>query len=68
MTYSSAIFRSEDEELSDAQRAKYQRLAELADIEAGDGALYFAGVVILTMLAAKTFDPRLIWDNVRRDD
>jgi paraquat-inducible protein A len=44
------------------------QLGRVADIEAGDGALYFAGVVILTMLAAKTFDPRLIWDNVRRDD
>jgi paraquat-inducible protein A len=26
------------------------------------GALLFAGVVILTMFAAMTFDPRLIWD------
>ncbi len=35
----------------------------LASIEAGVGALAFAAVVILTMLAAITFDPRLIWDN-----
>lgn len=35
----------------------------LASIEASSGALAFAGVVILTMLAAITFDPRLIWDN-----
>lgn len=35
----------------------------LASIEAGAGALAFAAVVILTMLAAITFDPRLIWDN-----
>jgi paraquat-inducible protein A len=27
------------------------------------GILFFAAVVVLTMLAAKTFDPRLIWDN-----
>ncbi|MGH8347382.1 MAG: paraquat-inducible protein A, partial [Pseudomonas sp.] len=25
-------------------------------------------VVILTMLAAVTFDPRLIWDNTESDD
>jgi paraquat-inducible protein A len=29
----------------------------------GPGALAFAGVVILTMLAAQTFDPRLMWDS-----
>jgi paraquat-inducible protein A len=28
----------------------------------GPGALAFASVVILTMLAAQTFDPRLMWD------
>ncbi len=28
----------------------------------GPGALAFAAVVILTMLAAETFDPRLMWD------
>ncbi|WP_068827161.1 paraquat-inducible protein A [Pseudomonas sp. BMS12] len=35
----------------------------LATITAGPGAAAFASVVILTMLAAVTFDPRLIWDN-----
>ncbi len=35
----------------------------LASIEAGAGAMAFCLVVILTMLAAVTFDPRLIWDN-----
>ena len=39
-------------------------LGQLAQIAAGLGALFFAGVVILTMLSARTFDPRLIWDNV----
>jgi paraquat-inducible protein A len=34
----------------------------LASIRPGSGAIAFAGVVILTMLAANTFDPRLIWD------
>lgn len=37
-----------------------------ADIEAGMGAIYFAAVVVVTMLAAKTFDPRLIWDNLEK--
>lgn len=37
-------------------------LGAVAEIEAGSGALYFAAVVILTMFAAITFDPRLIWD------
>lgn len=32
-------------------------------IRPGGAALAFAGVVILTMLAAESFDPRLIWDD-----
>ncbi|MCK8783092.1 PqiA/YebS family transporter subunit [Roseomonas sp. NAR14] len=42
----------------------------LANIVAENGALCFAGVVILTMFAAEAFDPRLMWDAVpphRRD-
>lgn len=35
----------------------------LLTIQPGAGALAFALVVILTMLAAMSFDPRLIWDN-----
>jgi paraquat-inducible protein A len=38
------------------------QLGNLAEIRAADGALYFAAVVILTMLSAMSFDPRLIWD------
>jgi paraquat-inducible protein A len=34
----------------------------LASIQAGPGAIYFAAVVVLTMLAANSFDVRLIWD------
>ena len=34
----------------------------LATIDPGIGAVAFGGVVILTMLAAETFDPRLMWD------
>ncbi|MOA62755.1 Paraquat-inducible protein A [compost metagenome] len=39
----------------------------LASVEAGSGAMAFAAVVVLTMLAALTFDPRLIWDNTDAD-
>jgi paraquat-inducible protein A len=38
------------------------KLGALATIEAGPGAIFFAGVVILTIFAAMSFDPRLIWD------
>jgi paraquat-inducible protein A len=34
----------------------------LATIEPGIGSLSFAAVVVLTMFAAHSFDPRLIWD------
>ena len=39
------------------------QLGPLATIQAGPGALYFAGVVVLTMFAAENYDPRLIWDH-----
>lgn len=35
----------------------------LASVEADFGAVAFAGVVVLTMLAANSFDPRFIWDS-----
>ncbi|TDR79900.1 paraquat-inducible protein A [Paludibacterium purpuratum] len=41
------------------------QLRGLATIQAGPGALAFAAVVVLTMLAAHAFDPRLIWDSVK---
>jgi paraquat-inducible protein A len=34
----------------------------LMSIRAGAGAIAFATVVVLTIFAAKSFDPRLIWD------
>ena len=40
----------------------------LASIEANLGAAAFASVVVTTMIAAVTFDPRLIWDNTDMDD
>jgi paraquat-inducible protein A len=36
----------------------------LVTINPGTGAIAFAAVVILTMFAAQTFDPRLMWDAV----
>lgn len=40
------------------------RMGTLAHIEAGPGGFYFAAVVVMTMFAANSFDPRLIWDAV----
>ncbi|MCG8378960.1 MAG: paraquat-inducible protein A [Proteobacteria bacterium] len=40
-------------------------LDALSTIRPGIGAIFFAGVVVITMFAAQCFDPRLIWDNVR---
>jgi paraquat-inducible protein A len=40
------------------------RLRALAVVEARTGALFFAAVVVVTMLAAMSFDPRLIWDRL----
>ena len=38
------------------------RFGDVVSIEPGMGAIAFCGVVILTMLAAEGFDPRLMWD------
>jgi paraquat-inducible protein A len=38
------------------------RLGALMTITTGPAAVCFSGVVILTMFAAMSFDPRLIWD------
>ena len=35
----------------------------IVTITPGTGAIAFASVVILTMFAARSFDPRLIWDS-----
>lgn len=44
------------------------RMGLLASVTPGLGAICFAGVVILTMLAAFSFDPRLMWDAAARPD
>jgi len=38
------------------------QLQPLMWVDPGPGVLFFAAVVVLTMIAAETFDPRLIWD------
>jgi len=38
------------------------KLGAIASIEAGPAAVFFASVVVVTMFAAESFDPRLIWD------
>ncbi len=40
------------------------QLQPLMSVEPGPGLFFFAAVVVLTMLAAESFDPRLIWDAV----
>ncbi|MEN6320741.1 MAG: paraquat-inducible protein A [Syntrophaceae bacterium] len=39
------------------------QLQPLMSIKPGAGVLFFAAVVVLTMIAAENFDPRLIWDS-----
>jgi paraquat-inducible protein A len=42
------------------------KLEQLATILPGPGIIAFASVVILTILASQSFDPRLIWDDADR--
>lgn len=44
------------------------KLGAVARVDAGPATPYFAGVVILTMFAAESFDPRLIWDVMEDDE
>ncbi len=41
------------------------QFGSLMSIRAGVGAIAFASVVVITIFAAKSFDPRLIWDNTK---
>jgi paraquat-inducible protein A len=43
-------------------------LGNVATIEPGVGAICFAAVVIITMFASMSFDPRLIWDAEESSD
>lgn len=42
------------------------QLGNLMTVTPGPGALAFAGVVMLTMFAAMSFDPKLLWDQLER--
>ena len=45
------------------------QLHPLMSVEPGPGVVFFAAVVVLTMIAAMSFDPRLIWDSgVNREE
>jgi paraquat-inducible protein A len=44
------------------------QIKSFATVEAGPGAAAFGTVVVLTLLAAKSFDPRLIWDFIKTDN
>jgi paraquat-inducible protein A len=44
------------------------RMGTLASVFPGAGVLCFCAVVILTMLAAMSFDPRLMWDAAGRNN
>jgi paraquat-inducible protein A len=44
------------------------RFQGLSQVNAGAGAVAFAAVAILTMLASRSFDPRFIWDTPRRPE
>jgi paraquat-inducible protein A len=46
----------------DAFTVALVQLQPLMSIEPGPGLFFFAAVVVLTMLAVESFDPRLIWD------
>jgi paraquat-inducible protein A len=47
----------------DTFTAALVQLQPLMSVEAGPGLFFFAAVVVLTMLAAESFDPRQIWDS-----
>jgi len=43
------------------------QVSPLMSVEPGPGVVYFMAVVVLTMFAAQSFDPRLIWDAAAPD-
>jgi paraquat-inducible protein A len=44
------------------------QLQPLMSVEPGPGLIFFAAVVVFTMLAVESFDPRLIWDPVSTNE
>jgi paraquat-inducible protein A len=43
------------------------RLGNVASVQVEAGAVFFCAVVVITMLAAMSFDPRLIWDVLEQE-
>jgi paraquat-inducible protein A len=52
----------------DAFTAALVQLQPLMAVAPGPGLLFFAAVVVFTMLAVESFDPRLIWDSASTDE
>jgi len=48
----------------DTFTAALVQLQPLMSVEPAPGLFFFAAVVVLTMLAVESFDPRLIWDPI----
>jgi paraquat-inducible protein A len=48
----------------DTFTAALVQLQPLMSVSPGPGLVFFAAVVVLTMLAVESFDPRLIWDPI----
>lgn len=42
------------------------QLGKLASVQAGPGIFFFGAVVVITMAATRSFDPRLIWDTLEQ--
>jgi paraquat-inducible protein A len=49
----------------DAYTVALVQLQPLMSVSPGPGVVFFAAVVVLTMLAVEYFDPRLIWDSAQ---
>jgi paraquat-inducible protein A len=52
----------------DTFTAALVQLPPLMSVAPAPGLLFFAAVVVLTMLAVEAFDPRLIWDSARASE
>ena len=52
----------------DAFTAALVQLQPLMSVAPAPGLFFFAAVVVLTILAAESFDPRLIWDAFEEED
>jgi len=44
------------------------QLQPLMSVEPGPGLVFFAAVVVFTMLGVESFDPRLIWDGAAQQE